>query len=120
VTPACDALLATAAAKLRAADLLIAEGLPDDAASRAYYAAFHAMSMLDDQTYADVLTKVRDFAKSQLAIITLDRADFQRAAALCDQWQLGLRAGDALHIAIAEQRDLTVCTLDRISGTRPQ
>jgi len=46
VTPACDALLATAAAKLRAADLLIAEGLPDDAASRAYYAAFHAVSAL--------------------------------------------------------------------------
>jgi uncharacterized protein (UPF0332 family) len=46
VTPACDALLAAAAAKLRAADLLIAEGLPDDAASRAYYAAFHAVSAL--------------------------------------------------------------------------
>jgi hypothetical protein len=72
------------------------------------------MSMLDDQTYIDVLSKVRDFAKSQLAIITLDHADFQRAAALCDQWQLGLRAGDALHLAIAERRNLTVCTLDRI------
>ena len=72
------------------------------------------MSMLDDQTYSDVLSKVRDFAKSQLAIITLDHADFQGAAALCDQWQLGLRAGDALHVAIAERRNLTVCTLDRI------
>jgi len=46
VTPARDALLAAAAAKLRAADLLIAERLPDDAASRAYYAAFHAVSAL--------------------------------------------------------------------------
>jgi len=52
-----------------------------------------------------------DFGRS---VITLDHADFQRAAALCDQWQLGLRAGDALHVAIAERRDLTVCTLDRI------
>ena len=46
MTPECDALLAAAEAKLRAADLLLAEGLPDDAASRAYYAAFHAVSAL--------------------------------------------------------------------------
>jgi len=46
VTPECDALLAAADAKLRAADLLLTEGLPDDAASRAYYAAFHAVSAL--------------------------------------------------------------------------
>lgn len=47
MTPEGDALLAAAAAKLRAADLLLAEGLPDDAASRAYYAAFHAVSALN-------------------------------------------------------------------------
>lgn len=46
MTPECDALLSAAEAKLRAADLLLAEELPDDAASRAYYAAFHAVSAL--------------------------------------------------------------------------
>jgi uncharacterized protein (UPF0332 family) len=46
VTPECDALLAAADTKLRAAELLLTEGLPDDAASRAYYAAFHAVSAL--------------------------------------------------------------------------
>lgn len=46
MTPECDALLAAADAKLRAADLLLTAGLPDDAASRAYYAAFHAVSAL--------------------------------------------------------------------------
>ena len=46
MTPECEALLAAADAKLRAADLLLTEGLPDDAASRAYYAAFHAVSAL--------------------------------------------------------------------------
>lgn len=46
MTPECDALLATADAKLRAADLLLTEGLPDDAASRPYYAAFHSVSAL--------------------------------------------------------------------------
>ena len=46
MTPECNALLTAAEAKLRAANLLLAEGLPDDAASRAYYAAFHAVSAL--------------------------------------------------------------------------
>ncbi len=46
MTPECDILLAAADVKLRAADLLLTEGLPDDAASRAYYAAFHAVSAL--------------------------------------------------------------------------
>ncbi|MEA3644060.1 MAG: HEPN domain-containing protein [Lamprobacter sp.] len=46
MTPECNALLTAAEAKLRAADLLLAEGLPDDAASRAYYAAFHAVSAI--------------------------------------------------------------------------
>ena len=46
MTPECDALLSAAEAKLRAADLLLTEELPDDAASRAYYAAFHAVSAL--------------------------------------------------------------------------
>jgi predicted O-linked N-acetylglucosamine transferase (SPINDLY family) len=36
VTPECDALLAAADAKLRAADLLLTEGLPDDAAHDCY------------------------------------------------------------------------------------
>lgn len=46
MTPERDALMAAAEAKLRAAEVLLAEGLPDDAASRAYYAAFHAVSAL--------------------------------------------------------------------------
>lgn len=38
MTPECQALLAAATAKLKAADLLLADGFADDAASRAYYA----------------------------------------------------------------------------------
>lgn len=44
--PECEALLAAAAVKLQAADLLLADGFTDDAASRAYYAVFHAISAL--------------------------------------------------------------------------
>ncbi|MFZ4703748.1 MAG: type II toxin-antitoxin system VapC family toxin [Candidatus Methylumidiphilus sp.] len=47
-------------------------------------------------------------------VIRVDTVDFRRAAKLCDQWQMGLRAGDALHLAIAERQGLTVCTLDKL------
>ena len=47
-------------------------------------------------------------------VIRVDTVDFRRAAKLCDQWQMGLRAGDALHLAIAERHGLTVCTLDKL------
>jgi uncharacterized protein (UPF0332 family) len=44
MTPESQALLAAANAKLKAAELLRKEGLTGDAASRAYYAVFHAIS----------------------------------------------------------------------------
>jgi predicted nucleic acid-binding protein len=47
-------------------------------------------------------------------IIRVDTVDFRRAAELCDRWQMGLRAGDALHLAIAKRCGLTVCTLDKV------
>jgi hypothetical protein len=46
-------------------------------------------------------------------VVPITPADFYRAAELCDQWPLGLRAADALHLAIAERRGLTACTLDK-------
>ncbi|MBK1646816.1 DNA-binding protein [Thiocapsa imhoffii] len=46
MTPECEALLTAADDKLRAAELLRDSGLNGDAASRAYYAAFHAISAL--------------------------------------------------------------------------
>lgn len=41
-----DAVLQKAAEKLRVAEILVAAGAWEDAASRAYYAAFHAISAL--------------------------------------------------------------------------
>jgi uncharacterized protein len=39
--------------------------------------------------------------------------DFQRAAIHQLKWHLGLRAGDALHLAICERLDLCIISLDR-------
>ena len=46
MTPESEALLKAAEAKLNAAQLLLSSGLNGDAASRAYYAVFHAISAL--------------------------------------------------------------------------
>jgi uncharacterized protein (UPF0332 family) len=46
VTPEINAVLEKAAEKLRVAEILVAARAWDDAASRAYYAAFHAISAL--------------------------------------------------------------------------
>jgi len=72
------------------------------------------MHQIDDSTHNKALTLVRDFVQTQLAIITPDHADFHHAARLCDNWQSGLRAGDALHVSIAERRRMAICTLDRV------
>ncbi|WPL19392.1 HEPN domain protein [Thiorhodovibrio winogradskyi] len=46
MTPQIDAVLQKAAEKMRVADILVAASAWGDAASRAYYAAFHAISAL--------------------------------------------------------------------------
>ena len=45
--------------------------------------------------------------------LTMTRADYLLAARLCDRANSGLRASDALHLAIAERSGAEMCTLDR-------
>jgi len=47
------------------------------------------------------------------AVIPVTSSHFQTAARLADQYRLGIRAGDALHLAIALDRGATLCTLDK-------
>ena len=70
-----------------------------------------------DLAQAEFLAFIRFRVKR---VILVDSIDFRRAAELCDRWQTGLRAGDALHLAIAERHGLTVCTLDRGMWTAAQ
>lgn len=72
------------------------------------------MQLLDDAVYEEALHSIRQFVQSEIAVLVPDDADFEHAAALCERWQSGLRAGDALHITIAERRRMTICTLDRV------
>jgi predicted nucleic acid-binding protein len=48
-----------------------------------------------------------------LRVLPIEGAQFRVAARLCDQFALGLKAGDALHLAVAFDRGATLCSLDR-------
>jgi predicted nucleic acid-binding protein len=47
------------------------------------------------------------------AILPISGAQFRTAARFADQYALGLRAGDALHLAIVSDHGAAIATLDR-------
>ncbi|MFN3636830.1 MAG: type II toxin-antitoxin system VapC family toxin, partial [Rhizobium rhizophilum] len=49
-----------------------------------------------------------------LVVLPVASPDFHAAARLCDRSELGLRAGDSLHIAIAVRSGLPIVTLDKV------
>jgi predicted nucleic acid-binding protein len=46
-------------------------------------------------------------------VVPVSRSQFRTAARFVEQHVLGLRAGDALHLAICGDHGATLCTLDR-------
>lgn len=51
--------------------------------------------------------------KDVFRVLDVGQTDFLDAARMAEQAQAGLCSGDALHAAIAFNRDLTLCTLDK-------
>jgi uncharacterized protein len=52
-------------------------------------------------------------AETAFTMLDIVAGDFRAAARFADRHDTGLRAGDALHIAIAERHGATIHTLDR-------
>ena len=50
---------------------------------------------------------------SRLTVLPVSRAEFRSAARFCERAELGLRAGDALHLAIASTHTATLVTGDK-------
>jgi uncharacterized protein len=62
---------------------------------------------------AEALATFTRLATDSFIVIPVSRSQFRTAARFVDQHTLGLRAGDALHLAICADHGVTLCTLDR-------
>jgi len=62
---------------------------------------------------AEALSTFARLAMDSFTVVPVSRLQFRRAARFADQYALGLRAGDALHLAICADHGATLCTLDR-------
>ena len=66
---------------------------------------------IDSTTRQQAMALFQRSASAQLALIEVDPADFRTAAVLIEG-PFGLRAGDALHLAIARRLDTPLGSLD--------
>lgn len=62
---------------------------------------------------AAALGQFQRWAGDTFQIIPITGSHFRAAARYADQHDLGLRAGDALHLAVCAGRGDTLCTLDQ-------
>lgn len=62
---------------------------------------------------ANMLAAFNELAEHSLVVWPVAQNQFHAAAKLADRYALGLRAGDALHLAISADHRATLCTLDR-------
>ena len=62
---------------------------------------------------AESLAVFTRLTTESFAVMPVSRLQFRTAARLANQHTLGLRAGDALHLAICADHGATLCTLDR-------
>jgi predicted nucleic acid-binding protein len=63
---------------------------------------------------ADALAVFARLSADSFTILPVAAAHFRAAARLADQYVLGLRSGDALHLAVAADNGATLCTLDEL------
>ncbi len=62
---------------------------------------------------ADALAAFARLCTECVGVVPVSRSQFRTAARYADQYASGLRAGDALHLAICADHGSTLCTLDR-------
>jgi predicted nucleic acid-binding protein len=67
---------------------------------------------IDLDQRAAALAMFNTLVAESLTVLAVTGTHFRAAARFVDQHMLGLRAGDALHLAVAFEHGATVCTLD--------
>jgi predicted nucleic acid-binding protein len=78
------------------------------------------MGRIDPAQRSAALAQFNTLVAESFTILAVTRVHFQVAARFVDQHSLGLRAGDALHLATASEHGATVHTLDqRLAAAGP-
>ena len=68
---------------------------------------------VDPAQRATALSLFSEFCAERATVLPVTREHFRAAARFADRYDTGIRAGDALHLAIAFDNRATLCTLDR-------
>jgi len=68
---------------------------------------------IDESARAQALGGYGRLLNANLAVLPVTAQQFHTAARMADRYDLGLRAADALHLAIAAEYGATLCTLDQ-------
>jgi predicted nucleic acid-binding protein len=68
---------------------------------------------LSAEQCADIRSVFTSLVEESLTVLALSRLDFHIAAQLADHYATGLRSGDALHLAVAKNHGMRLCTLDK-------
>ncbi|MGH6924697.1 MAG: type II toxin-antitoxin system VapC family toxin [Propylenella sp.] len=71
------------------------------------------MRQIDEEYRARAVARFAEMTASSVEILPVTAADFKVATRLASEHKHGLRAGDALHLAVASDKGATVCTLDK-------
>ena len=75
---------------------------------------------IDAAHRANALAAFARLSEENFALFGVSAVNFRAASLFADQSQLGLRAGDALHLAVCAEHGAELCTLDRrLSGAGP-
>lgn len=69
---------------------------------------------IDLELRAAALALFHRLVSESFMLVPVSGTAFRSAAGFADQHRLGLRAGDALHLAVAAEHGATVHTLDRL------
>lgn len=70
-------------------------------------------AQLSPEDRAAALSMFNRLTAETFRVVDVERQHYRLAAGFADVHHLGLRAGDALHLAVAAAEGATLCTLDR-------
>jgi predicted nucleic acid-binding protein len=71
------------------------------------------MKIISEEDRAASMAGFARLTKDFLTILPISSGHFRLAARFADRHELQLRAGDALHLAVAAQAGFSLCTFDR-------